>query len=162
MMTNHRYAKHLQTFCLQCICILFVWVFVGCNPSLPDPVKVAYASLPEKVDYNFHIKPILADRCYACHGPDVNSRKGNLRLDIEEEAFAKLATGNVAFVKGKPEKSEVFHRIISDNPDYMMPPPSSNLSLSALEIAFITKWIEQGSEWKPHWSFLKVEKPEVP
>jgi len=162
MMTNHCYAKHLQTFCVQSICILFAWVFAGCNPSLPDPVKVAYASLPEKVDYNFHIKPILADRCYACHGPDVNSRKGNLRLDIEEEAFAKLATGNVAFVKGKPEKSEVFHRIISDNPDYKMPPPSSNLSLSALEIAFITKWIEQGSEWKPHWSFLKVEKPEVP
>ena len=65
----------------------------SCNPSLPDPVKLAYASLPEKVDYNFHIKPILADRCYACHGPDVNSRKGNLRLDIEEEAFAKLSRG---------------------------------------------------------------------
>ena len=135
---------------------------ISCNPSLPDPVKLAYASLPEKVDYNFHIKPILADRCYACHGPDVNSRKGNLRLDIEEEAFAKLASGNFAFVKGSLRKSEVFHRIVSDNPEYTMPPPDSKLSLTAIEIALITKWIEQGSEWKPHWSFLKVEKPEVP
>ncbi len=135
---------------------------ISCNPTLPDPVKEAYASLPQKVDYNFHIKPILADRCYACHGPDVNSRKGNLRLDIEEEAFSTLASGNVAFVKGKPGKSEVFHRIISNNPEYMMPPPDSKLTLSAVEIALITKWIEQGSEWKPHWSFLKIEKPDVP
>jgi len=135
---------------------------ISCNPSLPAPVKEAYASLPEKVDYNFHIKPILADRCYACHGPDVNSRKGNLRLDIEEEAFTKLASGNVAFVKGKPGKSEVFHRIISNDPEYVMPPPDSKLTLTAIEIALITKWIEQGSEWKPHWSFIKVEKPEVP
>jgi len=160
-MQNQKYAGSISAFTVSFIGFFLLWV-TGCKPSLPDPVKDAYASLPEKVDYNFHVKPILADRCYACHGPDISSRKGNLRLDIEEEAFAKLATGNFAFVKGKPGKSEVFHRIISDNPEYMMPPPSSNLSLSALEVALITKWIEQGSEWKPHWSFLKVEKPEVP
>ncbi len=142
--------------------LLFLVGVSGCTPSLPDDVETAYAELPEKIDYNFHVKPILADRCYACHGPDVGSRKANLRLDIEEEAFSKLASGNFALVKGSARKSEVFHRIISDDPEYQMPPPDSKLSLTANEIAIITKWIEQGSEWKPHWSFLTIEKPSVP
>lgn len=162
MIRIFRYAKHIHTIYLPLTGIVLLWIMVSCNTSLPDPVKEAYASLPEKVDYNFHIKPILADRCYSCHGPDVNSRKGNLRLDREEDAFTKLASGHTAFVKGKPGKSEVFHRITSNNPEYMMPPPDSKLTLSPMEIAFITKWIEQGSEWKPHWSFIKVEKPKVP
>ncbi len=99
---------------------------------------------------------------YACHGSDVGSRKANLRLDIEEEAFAKLESGKFAFVKGNAGKSEAFHRMISTDPAYQMPPPESKLSLTANEIAIITKWIEQGSEWKPHWSFLKIEKPKTP
>jgi hypothetical protein len=142
--------------------LLAVCFIVGCSPSLPDPVEEAYTLLPDEVDYNFHVKPILADRCYACHGPDEGSRKGNLRLDIEEEAFAELASGNYAFVKGSIRKSEVYHRLVSEDPEYIMPPPESKLSLTPKEIAIIVKWIEQGSNWKPHWSFLKVEKPEVP
>jgi len=134
----------------------------GCNPSLPDPVAEAYEQLPEVVDYNFHVKPILADRCYACHGPDEGSRKAGLRLDSEEEAFSKLASGNFAFVKGNVNKSEVYHRMISADAELMMPPPESNMTLSPNEIATIVKWIKQGSNWKPHWAFMKVEKPEVP
>ncbi|TDQ17526.1 cytochrome c [Algoriphagus boseongensis] len=137
-------------------------IWVSCKPEMPEQVEVEYALLPDQVDYNFHVKPILADRCYSCHGPDEGSRKANLRLDIEEEAFSKLASGNYAFVKGSLSKSEVYHRLVSEDPEYIMPPPESNLSLTPREIALIVKWIEQGSTWKPHWSFLKVEKPEVP
>jgi len=159
-MINLPYLNRYRTILLPGI--MLACTMISCNPSLPDSVKEVYSSLPERVDYNFHIKPILADRCYACHGPDENSRKGNLRLDIEADAFARLASGNFAFVKKKLNQSEAFHRMISNDPAYRMPPPESNLTLSPTEIALIAKWIEQGSEWKPHWSFLTVIKPSVP
>lgn len=148
---------------LFCTFIIFALLInSGCQPSLPEEVEIAYAALPEQIDYNFHVKPILADRCYACHGPDEGSRKAGLRLDIEEEAFMKLASGNRAFSKGNLNKSEVFHRLTSLDPETVMPPPESNLSLTSSEIAIIAKWVEQGAEWKEHWSFLKVETPLIP
>lgn len=147
---------------ISTILLLFLQFTFGCQSSLPDEVEVAYSDLPDQIDYNFHVKPILADRCYACHGPDEGSRKAGLRLDIEAEAFQKLASGKRAFVKGKLNSSEVFHRMISSNPETIMPPPTSNLSLSPREIAIIAKWVEQGAEWKDHWSFITVESPEIP
>ena len=75
-------------------------MFVSCSRSLPDGVQTAYNSLPDRIDYNFHVKPILSDACYNCHGPDPETRKAGLRLDIEEEAFKKLESGNFALVKG--------------------------------------------------------------
>lgn len=122
----------------------------------------AYDTLPEKVDYNYHIKPILSDRCYTCHGPDAQTRKAGLRLDIESEAFKKLESGNHAFVKGNVKKSEAIQRLLSDDPNIMMPPPESELKISEREIALLAKWIEQGSEWKEHWSFLPIEVAEIP
>ncbi|HEY5686930.1 MAG TPA: DUF1553 domain-containing protein [Yeosuana sp.] len=134
----------------------------GCSGPLPEEVAKAYESLPEYVDYNFHIKPILSDRCYTCHGPDAQTRKAGLRLDIEAEAFKKLESGKFALVKGSISKSEVIHRLVSDDPDKVMPPRESELTLSDREIALIAKWIDQGSQWKEHWSFLALEKPQVP
>jgi hypothetical protein len=139
-----------------------LFLCVSCSGPLPKEVTAVYDTLPEYVDYNFHIKPILSDRCYTCHGPDPQTRKAGLRLDIEEEAFKKLESGNYAFVKGSVHKSEVIHRLLSDDPDKVMPPPDAELPVSAREIALIAKWLEQGSEWKEHWSFLPVEDPEVP
>ena len=122
-----------------------------------------YDELPEVIDYNFHVKPILSDRCYACHGPDENARKAAFRLDLEEGAFARLKeSGGHAFVKGNISRSEAWKRITSDDPNYQMPPPESKLNLSAREIALITKWIDQGAEWKPHWSFIPPDRPEIP
>lgn len=131
---------------------------LSCSQNMPSDVEEAYHKLPQTVDFNFHVKPILSDRCYACHGPDANSRKANLRLDLEEEAFAKLSNGNYAFVPGSTKKSESVHRILSDDPEILMPPPESNLSLTVKEKATIIKWIEQGAEWKEHWAFTKPEK----
>lgn len=135
----------------------------SCQSSLPEDVDLAYQDLPAQVDFNFHIKPILADRCYKCHGPDDDAREAELRLDLEKEAFAKLkGSGRRAFVKGKIGKSQAWHRIRSDDPDIQMPPPEANLSLSAKEKALIAKWIRQGAQWKEHWAFIPPEKPQIP
>ncbi|WP_289644953.1 DUF1553 domain-containing protein [Maribacter aestuarii] len=123
---------------------------------------MAYNDLPDVIDFNFHVKPILSDRCYTCHGPDANSRKAGLRLDIEENAFATLESRNTAFVKGSPGSSESIRRILSSDPEVQMPPPESNLSLSKTEKAILIKWIEQGANWKKHWAFLQLEKPNIP
>ncbi|MFC4096570.1 c-type cytochrome domain-containing protein [Euzebyella saccharophila] len=148
--------KHFTIF----ICSLLA--LTSCTFEMPEEVEVAYNDLPEDIDFNFHIKPILSDRCFSCHGPDPGTRHADLRLDVEENAFGSLSSGNRAFVAGKPTKSESVARILSDDPETLMPPPESNLSLSAREKAMIVKWIEQGAEWKPHWAFAKPEKPTPP
>ena len=120
--------------------------------------------LPEVVDFNFHVKPILSDRCFKCHGPDANKREADLRFDTKEGAFVLLGDNkdHYAIVPGDVEKSALVQRIYNTNPDDMMPPPESNLSLNEYEKAILKKWIEQGAEWKNHWSFLPLDKPDMP
>ena len=113
--------------------------------------------LPETVDFNFHIKPILVQNCYLCHGPDPSSRKANLRLDTFEGATAHLEEGGQAIVPGKASKSKLIYRINHKEEDQLMPPPESNYKLSEREKALLHKWIDQGAAWKPHWSFIKPE-----
>ena len=146
------------------ILFMFLILLFSCQPSPQGDMEEAHRELPDKVDFNFHIKPILSDRCYKCHGPDEKARKGDLRLDRKEEAFALLdsAENRYAIVPGNLKKSQLFHRIVSNDPDEMMPPPESNLSLSDHEIALLEKWIDQGAEWKPHWAFILPEKTDLP
>ena len=122
------------------------------------------AKLPKTVDFNFHIKPILSDRCFACHGPDEKARKADLRLDTESGAFALLdsSESRYAIVPEDLKKSSLIHRITSVDPELVMPPPESNLNLSEYEIALLEKWIDQGAEWKDHWAFIPPEKPALP
>ena len=110
------------------------------------------------------MRPILSDRCYACHGPDENARKGDLRLDLEANAFAPLDSlkQRFAIVAGNLENSQLIHRIVSPDPEELMPPPESNLQLSLREIEILKRWIEQGAEWKPHWSYIQPEKSVLP
>lgn len=129
---------------------------------MPKDVSEAYEELPSVIDFNIHIKPIISDRCYQCHGPDEQTRGANLRFDNEEGLFAKGESGKYAFVPGNLKNSESISRILSDDPDYMMPSPKSNHILSAEEKATIIKWVEQGAEWKEHWSFIPPEKAKVP
>src|SRR5206468_2596125 len=103
-----------------------------------------------KVDYNFHIRPLLADRCYACHGPDEKKRKAGLRLDTRDGA---LAAG--VLVPGKPEESELIQRI-SATDEQRMPPRKSNLRLNKQEIELIRRWVAEGAEYKPHLAFLPL------
>jgi hypothetical protein len=119
---------------------------------------------PGKVDFNFQIRPLLADRCFKCHGPDEKARKAKLRLDLPESAFAvrdpKKQTR--AIVPGHPEQSELVRRITTTDDDDRMPPPASNLTLTGEEKDLLRLWVAQGAEYRPHWAFIPVRKPVVP
>ena len=137
-------------------------VLTGCDdPITEDPVVLA--SLPEEVDFNYHIRPLLSDRCFACHGPDENTREAGLRLDTEEGAFGPLKESpGRAIVPGKLNKSVLVGRIEAHDDEEVMPPPESKLSLTEYEIALLKKWIKQGAEWKSHWAFTPPVQPELP
>jgi hypothetical protein len=123
-------------------------------------------AIPDKVDFNLHIKPILSDRCFKCHGPDAASREAGLRLDTEEGAFAALGETeeekHYAIIAGDVENSTLIQRIYSEDPAEIMPTPESNLTVSEYEKTVLKKWVAQGAEWKEHWSFLPIEEPEIP
>lgn len=120
--------------------------------------------LPEKLSYNFHVKPILSDKCFACHGPDANKRKAGLRLDVEDEAKRELPEnpGKFAIIDGDVNSSELVHRIHAEDQQIVMPPPDSHLNLSETEKAVLVKWIEQGAPYERHWSFIPPARPKVP
>ena len=144
-------------------CLSIGFILSACTSNMPEEVKTAYKQLPDKIDFNLHIRPILSDRCYSCHGPDKNTREADLRLDEEESAFAALSESQgFAIKKGSLNGSQLFHRIISEDEDFQMPPPSSNLPLSDKDKAMLIKWIQQGAEWKEHWAFIPPERAEVP
>ena len=123
------------------------------------------ASLPDVVSYNFHIRPILSDRCFKCHGPDATHREAYLRLDLQDSAYAPLKTtkGAFALIPGKPEESELYKRISSEDLTYIMPTPESHLQpLNEYEIKLFRRWIRQGAKYEPHWAFIAPVKPAVP
>lgn len=135
----------------------------SCQNSNQGPLAQE-GQLPDVVDYNFHVRPVLSDKCFICHGPDANKRQAGLRLDIADSAYKALreTPGAHALVPGKPQLSEVFRRISSTDTSIRMPPPTSNLQLSAHEIKLIGKWIKQGAKYKPHWAFVAPVKPPIP
>src|SRR5690554_5463906 len=104
----------------------------------------------DQISYNFHVRPILSDNCFACHGPDANTREAGLRLDVEEAAYAALKENPDAhaIIPGDPDNSEAFRRIISDDPHEKMPPPESHLTLSEEEVSIIRKWVSQGAVYE--------------
>jgi uncharacterized protein DUF1553/uncharacterized protein DUF1549/cytochrome c len=133
----------------------------GCGDATSEIENMAIA---DKIDYNFHVRPILSDKCFFCHGPDANKRESDLRLDTEEGLYALLKDNDTqhAIVRGAPESSEVYRRITTEDISEIMPPPESNLSLTEREIQIIEKWIQQGAEYKPHWAYVPPEKKELP
>ena len=98
--------------------------------------------IPDTVDFNFHVRPILSDRCFKCHGPDANKRQADLRLDTEEGAFAALKEepSKHVIVPGDPMQSVMYARLISKDTGEVMPPPTSNLVLTKTEIEIIKKY----------------------
>ncbi|WP_183560993.1 DUF1553 domain-containing protein [Mucilaginibacter sp. SP1R1] len=138
--------------------------FYSSAVNLPPDVKEAYDALPKALDYNVDVKPILSDKCFACHGPDKAKQKAGLRLDIAQFAYADLPEdkGKVAITPGNLEGSEFFHRILSADPKYVMPSPESHHTLTATEKAILIKWIKDGAVYKPHWAFVKPVKADVP
>lgn len=143
--------------------ILLYVLTAACASKYPDEIESAYKELPEVIDFNFHVRPILSDRCFQCHGPDENAREADLRLDVREDAVSQLPdTESFPVFPGKPWKSEAVRRMLTEDKDQMMPPPDSKLSLSSKEKAILIKWIEQGAIWKEHWAYILPEKAKLP
>ena len=113
------------------------------------------------IQFNRDVRPILSGKCFHCHGPSEKFRKADLRLDLPEDAFFEK-DGISAIVPGSTDESEAWHRIMSDDPDEIMPPPESKKEMTEAEKEIITKWIEQGAKWEGHWSYLPVLKPAIP
>ena len=120
--------------------------------SAPAPVPIAY---------NRDVRPILADKCFRCHGPDGAKRKAGLRLDRRDEALA-ARDGRRAIVPGDPETSELCFRVSAEDDELRMPPPDSGLVLQPREIELLRRWIEQGAEYQAHWAFLPPQSPSLP
>lgn len=161
-------AARRTTIVLSGLLLVLAALFTGIygfsgKLALPADVEQAMNSIPDKLDYNIHVKKILSDKCFSCHGPDSKKQKADLRLDLSDAAYGKVTeSGLKAIAPGNIAKSEVANRILSSEADYMMPTPASHLTLTATEKATILKWIEQGATYKPHWAFVAPEKVDLP
>ena len=105
------------------------------------------------ISFNRHIRPVLSENCYACHGPDEASREGELRLDTFEGATGGESP---AIVIGDPDSSEFIARINASDEDDMMPPPDSHKTLTPAQVDLLTRWVEDGAQWEDHWSFMPI------
>ena len=129
----------------------------------PGAGQTAPAGDAGRVDFGRDVRPILSDRCFACHGPDGAARSSPLRFDSEEGAHVALDSGGFAFVAGDPGASVLLDRVTADPGDWSrMPPAEAGEPLTPEQIDVLRRWIEQGAEWGNHWSFEPVVKPAVP
>ena len=132
---------------------------------LPLILSAAYAA--DDVQFNRDIRPIIAENCFHCHGPDPGTRKAGLRLDTEAGFFAaridkKGKEEPPTIIKGKPDQSTLYQRMLSTDEDEIMPPPETHKKLKPAEIALVRRWIEQGAPWQPHWSLVAPQKAPPP
>jgi len=105
------------------------------------------------IEFARDVRPILSDRCFACHGPDAAKREAGLRLDLRDAAIKKLASGHAAIVPGDSSQSELVRRLTVHDLDQRMPPAASKLSVSPSEVEVLRRWIDEGAAYTLHWSF---------
>ena len=148
-------AKALQFGILSAGLGLMIWS--GLRAADTPPAAPAAARPQRKVDYNRDVRPILSENCFRCHGPDKETREAGLRLDGRDWAIEKKA-----FVPGKAEESELVKRIFEQDPDEVMPPPQTHKKLTAAQKETLKRWIAEGAEYKPHWAYVPVARPELP
>src|SRR5262245_30913861 len=125
-------------------------------------VAIVSSVRADDIQYNRDIRPILTEACFRCHGPA--AKKGGFRLDLREAATGPAKSKKAPIVAGKPGESELIKRIFSDDPDEIMPPPTSHRPLKASEKELLKKWIADGAKYQKHWSFeppTKVSPPKV-
>ena len=150
-----RYQVCMRFGMLLGILALWVaWFGLAIDACAAEPAR--------KVDFNFQVRPILSDKCFNCHGPDARQRKAGLRLDTKEGAFGMNKSGGRAVVPGDLDDSDLVARITATDESERMPPRSLGRSLSTEEIHLLKQWIEQGADWKPHWSFLPPDAAPIP
>lgn len=117
----------------------------------------AASASAQTLEFNRDIRPILSDKCFACHGPDAKNAKSDYRLDTREHALAEV-NGVLGILPGKLKESEVHWRIHSTDASEQMPPPESKRALTPAEIATLDRWIEEGAEYEEHWSFVPLKE----
>jgi uncharacterized protein DUF1553/uncharacterized protein DUF1549/concanavalin A-like lectin/glucanase superfamily protein/cytochrome c len=139
---------------------MFIDRFVGSCLALAT-VSLVSAAPAGSLDFQRDIRPILSENCFQCHGPDASTRMVNLRLDLREEAVAERKTGR-AIVPKDPNASLIWQRINHDKEAMRMPPASSHKKLTAAQKETLRRWIEQGADWKEHWSFVAPKRPPLP
>jgi mono/diheme cytochrome c family protein len=123
------------------------------------------SKLPDKVTFNAHIRPIFSDTCFACHGFDAKHREAGLRLDTPEGAYAALKdnqSGLHAIAPGDPEQSAIWQRLVTDDPEEIMPPPDFHKPISDYQKQLVKRWITQGAEYQEHWAYTAIKQPPVP
>ncbi len=120
------------------------------------------ATAEERVQFNRDIRPILADTCWLCHGPDKTSRQAALRLDLRDEATVPAESGATPIVPGKPDSSEIIKRLFSSDPEKQMPPPEFQKKLTTKQKELLKRWVAEGAEYQPHWLYVPLARPEVP
>ncbi len=125
----------------------FTLLFLVLTPSL-------LAAAPAEPDFTREVRPILSRYCFKCHGPDETTRKAKLRLDERDSALKPAKSGAIALVPGKPNDSELIQRIVTTDPDEVMPPPSTKVALTAAEKDILQRWVKAGGRYQAHWSFV--------
>ncbi|MEZ6128118.1 MAG: DUF1553 domain-containing protein [Planctomycetaceae bacterium] len=137
---------------MRLFCLLMLLSFRVVNEA-----AFAADAVPKTIRFNDHIRPILSEHCFACHGRDSGSRKGELRLDVRNEAV-----DGGAIVPGDAKASALVERITSADPDVVMPPPDSHKTLSPEQKQILIQWINDGAKYQQHWAFIKPVRPDVP
>jgi Protein of unknown function (DUF1553)/Protein of unknown function (DUF1549)/Planctomycete cytochrome C len=144
----------IKTFIVSSLLMLSVACW-GNEKDLPR------ATLPEKIEFNRDIRPILSDHCFACHGPDAKHRQADLRVDTHAGLFGEDGRSGPV-VPGKPDESQLWQHVISDEPEERMPPAAFGKPLNEHQLALLRKWIEQGAGWQGHWAFQPIASPVPP
>ena len=134
-------------------------VLVACQTQFWTAQARSADGVPDRVDYNWDVRPILAQNCFSCHGMDAKHRKAGLRLDVADGAYGRLPQDDRkhAIVPGNPGRSELFVRVTTSDVDARMPPLDSHKTLSPHDIAVIERWIRQGAKYERHWAYLPVK-----
>ncbi len=145
-------------------CVLRILVDIGASAAV---LAVAFGWLPvvasaAEVDFGRDILPLMAGRCFRCHGPDEASREADLRLDVSDGATGELPSGTRAVVPGDLEQSELWQRVTSTDPDFRMPPVEAGAALDERDLAKLRTWIESGADYTRHWSFTAPRPSPLP
>src|SRR5437762_3446004 len=154
-------TKRILAACDEVVLAGLVLVAVTSLSSDAAAANVDRAAGKGSVDFSRDILPILSENCFQCHGPDEKARKAKLRLDTKEGAF-RVKDDVTVIIPKQSDRSALYQRISSTDPDDIMPPPKSNRHLTPPQIRLFQRWIDEGAVWGEHWSFEKLNRPVPP
>src|SRR5262249_1497577 len=142
------------------LAVCLAWLGPLCISQSASPRGTGHKTF--KPEFDRDIRPILAENCYPCHGPDQNKRKAKLRLDRQDDALKALPTGDFAIIPKNPKGSKLVERISSKDADEVMPPTKSGKKLTQEQVSWLVQWIADGATWQNHWSFVPPHRLQIP